>query len=172
MEFDWEPGCRSPVTALVLSRGFTLGATAGGIRLLVLSDRDDRHEEMPLVCGAVLLGLGLTVAPSAGHFCAGEKRHAGITSLLQVSAGAIAALLFMVALGDGCHEGDCFGDPEAGLALLLGISVPILAFYDVIDSPYEARRPNTRNGIAVSLVPTRVHNGRPSSPGPALAGRS
>jgi hypothetical protein len=165
------PGYRSPVTALLLSLGSTFGATAGGIGLLVLSDRYDRHEEMTLTCGAVLLGLGLTIAPSAGHFYAGERRHAWLTSILRASAGGLAVALFMVALGDGCHEGDCLSGPEAGISLLFGISVPILALYDVIDSPYAARRSNTRNGITVSLVPTRDHDGRPSSPGLALTGR-
>jgi len=143
-ELGWRvPEAKSPRRALVLSAAGTLLPVALGAVVLATRPRGDPVSGKPAdetydVVGGALIGLGLGVGPSLGHFYAHEMGW----FLPRILVGGVLGLVAASSdLGDG-----------VALALLGGTAVTIMAARDIATAPAAARRYNERRlGLAVGL---------------------
>lgn len=151
--------------------GLSLGASAASVGVIIAGSAIAEKNEVAGFAVSIL-GTGLFVlAPSAGHFYVGEKRHGLIFSGVRLGTGVVAVL------GGGFALTSIFGEANAlskvgGTMLVLGILGGAgLLVYDVIDAPRAAKRINLalpEKRASVSLLPTLLSS--PQS-GP-LSGRA
>ncbi len=136
---------RSPIIALALSLTGTIGSG-----LLTYAPTAGWLDEPAFYVG---LG-GLMVAPSLGQLYTGEHDRVYFTSSLRIlSAGVGVGGAFLAETNPAGDLGVITPPDEAGKWLMLssGVLIGGLALYDVIDSPFSARRVSPP---AVSLTPT------------------
>jgi hypothetical protein len=158
---------RSPSRALGLSLGFSLASATVGSLLLV------GRAPIP---GLVMLGVGLTVLPSAGHFYAGEVKHGVLTTASRLVCLGIGGLLVLSAYTSRAVEYPRITENEAwtqaGIGFAFVAGTIALSIYDIVDAPRAARRANARYGLTnLSLAPVLSHGGPASSQGLAVRGR-
>ena len=135
---------KSPGLALSLS---LLGTAASYATLIAAADTESD--------GLTLLGLGgIVIAPSLGHFYAGEVGRGVTHSLIRVGAGGLIVVGAVVAFDD-CwgDEGDCGSSGPAIMiaGLVLGGASTL---YSIIDSPAAASRHNQARRRRFALTPT------------------
>lgn len=155
-----------PDQALVQSLGYTLGVCgAGGLLLLVEP-----------VFGATTLGLGLSIAPSMGHFYADAWAHGALTAAGRLVAGGAAVVLLVGAAFPA--RVDSSSDPEewtqervgflAGGLTAAAVAVG-LAVFDIATARESARRANRALEAAAPRLRVTAGAG-PGAGGLALSG--
>lgn len=126
---------KSPGTALILSLGGTVAAFAiGGVA-----------NENALLGTAS--GLGVWLAPSFGHWYAGDGWTTGLTYRMAGGAAMAAGAIWVLSecsLGHDNNGGDDCGEP--GFALIIGGAAAFVGgmVYDIATAPGAARRHNER----------------------------
>jgi len=135
-----QPGDKDPNTALALS----LGGTVGSIALLSLGSNSDS--------GAMTTAgsLGLWLAPSFGHWYAGEGWTKGLSLRVGGSAAAVVGVMWVFTScvtavdSDGGGSDDSCG--SGGWALAVGGTAAFVGgmVYDIATAPGAARRHNAR----------------------------
>ena len=153
------PELKSPAAAVLMSLTTTAALTAGGIALGAAGSEQ---------AGFGLFALGVVVAPSLGHFYAGEWGHGLITSGLRLGLGT--ATLVTAVSSMFAHERDESGANGAA-AVGLGIATVGLMLYDIIDAPLAAKRTNKKRQRAWLLAPTLARHGDALQPGLSMVGR-
>ena len=134
---------KSPGRAQALSIAGTLLPIAAGAVVLATRPRGDPESGEPAdetfdVVGGILIGVGLGVGPSLGHFYAHEIGW-------LVPRVAVGGVLGLVAAGSDLENG-------VGLALLGLTAVTIMAARDIAAAPAAAQRYNARAvGLAFGL---------------------
>ena len=133
-------------------------ATAAGWAMLIggayLSDKDN-----DLGSPLVLVGMvGVACGPSAGHYYAGDYRHARIMAAVRVGGMALFSLAAALAISDmgGCGlRGDCGDDPLPPTLFWTGLGViGVTTVYDWIDAPFAVERVAERSRESrVAAVP-------------------
>ncbi len=148
------PGERSPGTALALSLGGTIGA-------YVLATGSGLAESEGL---AATGALGAFLAPSFGHWYAGDPWTDGLTLRLAGAGGVMVGALLL--LGEcGFEGGDC--DETPGAVLLYGGAAAYVfgTILDIATAPGAAHKHNARlreraaRGWAVAPTFTRDRAG-------------
>ncbi len=147
---------KSPTTATVVSVGATVapilvGAASGDASSAVL-----------------LMGGGLLLGPSAGHWYAGEAGWRG----LAIRSAGFATMALVIddvggcLIGDGGEEGkNC---DRANTAFMVGAGMTIAGvLYDIGTAGSAARRHNTRT---VQIAPTMVSGTRSTGAGLGISG--
>lgn len=138
---------KSPGRALALSATGTLLPVAAGAVVLATRPRGDpvsgaTADETYDVVGGILIGVGLGLGPSLGHFYAHEMGWFVPRVLVGGALGVAAA-------GSDLEDG-------LGLALVGLTAVTIMAARDIATAPAAARRHNARMlGLALGLDPAR-----------------
>lgn len=132
-----------------LASALALGATVGAVGLGALAIHQDSAEL------GVAAGLGLTLAPSAGHWYAGTVWAPGLPWRL---AGAGAMLLGLAIACPDCEGGDeqaiaGLAVGMCGAAVFLGGTVKDLASASRYAREHNARRP----GPAIAVAPSLGH---------------
>jgi len=142
----WTAG-KSPGRALAWSAAGTLVPIAAGAVVLATRPRGDPVSGEPVdetydVVGGILIGVGLGLGPSLGHFYAHEMGW----FLPRVLVGGVLGLAAASSdLGSG-----------VGLALLGITAVTVMAARDIATAPSAAQRYNARRlGLALGLAPAR-----------------
>ncbi len=164
-----DPPTEKPRRSPAVAMGFTLGtlgvATAIGLGL-TCGIENERYGliNVDFLIPFLVLGTG----PSAGHLYAGEYWHAVVTSLGRTTAGT------MVIVGYGHYLNPFVRTPDWAKVMFWtgALSWLGLAFYDIIDAPFAARRFNERaagDAFELNLSPLGLAApaGRPEA-GPAL----
>ena len=134
---------KSPRRALVLSAAGTLLPIAAGVVVLATRPRGDPVSGEPAdetydVVGGTLIGVGLGLGPSLGHFYAHEMGW-------LVPRVLVGGALGLAAAGSDLEDG-------AGLALVGLTAVTIMAARDIVTAPAAAQRYNGRRlGLALGL---------------------
>ena len=134
---------KSPGRALALSAAGTLLPIAAGAVVLATRPRGDPESGEPAdetydVVGGILIGVGLGLGPSLGHFYAHEMGW----FLPRVIVGGV---LGVVAANSDWGSG-------VGLALLGLTAVTVMAARDIATAPAAAQRDNARRlGVALGL---------------------
>jgi hypothetical protein len=128
------PGEKSPSLALTLSLGGTVASY-----VLVVAGGEVQNEGLSSV-GT----LGFYLAPSFGHWYAGNGWTDGMTMRLAGTGAALVGV--MIILGDCGSEGDENCDSSPGAILAIGGAVLIVGggVYDIATAPGEARKYNAR----------------------------
>jgi len=141
-----EEADKSPAIALLLSAGgavVSFGVAGYGAMLETergMERESDRYAAIALA--------GLLVAPSFGHWYAGDALPTG----LLVRAGGGALLLTAYAMATECRtDASCAGDHSARVVALAGGGA-ILAgvLWDIATAPRAARRWNARHDLAIT----------------------
>lgn len=136
-------GAKSPRRALALSTAGTLLPIAAGAIVLATRPRGNPISGEPAdetydVVGGILIGVGLGLGPSLGHFYAHERGW-------FVPRILVGGALGLAAAGSDLEDG-------AGLALLGLTAVTIMAARDIATAPAAAQRYNARRlGLALGL---------------------
>ena len=139
-----QAGYKSPGTAKILAIGSTLvawGVFGVGIAAI------DRAE----TTGTVLALTGVTaamIAPSAGHFYAGERRGPLWRSALRGAAASVAVYGLLSSI-------DFSGSDEGGMSGLFYVGVGVtagLGLYDWLDAGDSAERANQRRARSAKVV--------------------
>jgi hypothetical protein len=134
---------KSPGRALALSAAGTLLPIAAGAVVLATRPRGDpvsggTADETYDVAGGILIGVGLGLGPSLGHFYAHEMGW-------FVPRVLVGGALGLAAAGSDLEDG-------LGLAVVGLTAVTIMAARDVATAPAAARRHNARTlGLALGL---------------------
>ena len=132
---------KSPGRALALSAAGTILPIAAGAVVLATRPRGNGIEpadETYDVVGGILIGLGIGLGPSLGHFYAQEMGW-------FVPRVVVGGALGLAAAASDLESG-------VGLALLGGTAVAIMAARDIATAPAAARRYNARRfGLALGL---------------------
>jgi hypothetical protein len=134
---------KSPRRALALSAAGTLLPIAAGIVVLATRPRGDPVSGEPAdetydVVGGILIGVGLGLGPSLGHFYAHDMGW-------FVPRVLVGGALGLAAAGSDLGNG-------VGLALLGLTAVTVMAARDISTAPAAAQRYNTRRlGLALGL---------------------
>lgn len=142
---------KSPGRAQVLSIAGTLLPIAAGAVVLATRPRGDPESGEPAdetydVIGGILIGVGLGLGPSLGHFYSHEMGW-------FVPRVLVGGVLGLVAAGSDLENG-------AGLALLGLTAVTIMAARDIATAPAAAQRYNARRlGLAFGLARPRGEQG-------------
>jgi hypothetical protein len=135
---------RSETRALVWSLAGTAIPIAAGIAVVAARHRNTRTGEPANeaydVVGGALIGLGLGVGPSLGHFYSGKLGWV----IPRVLVGSAALVV-------GASQDDW--DAGAGVLLVGGAAVTILAVRDIATAPAAARSHNRRDTASVVLLP-------------------
>ncbi len=120
-----------------------LGGTGLSLGSLMMAARTDAGDEGGAL--AIAGTVGLIVAPSLGHFYAGETRrgllHTGVR--LAALGGTLAGVV--VTLNDCGFEGE--DDCSSTGPVIIGVSMAtglVSAIYSIADAPRAARRHNER----------------------------
>jgi hypothetical protein len=138
---------KSPRRALAWSAAGTLVPIAAGALVLATRPRGDPASGEPAdetfdVVGGILIGVGLGLGPSLGHFYAHEMGW----FLPRVLVGG--------ALGLAAASSDL--ESGVGLALLGLTAVTVMAARDIAAAPAAAQRYNARRpGLTLGLVQAR-----------------
>ncbi|MBP9207766.1 MAG: hypothetical protein KBG28_27630 [Kofleriaceae bacterium] len=167
-----EDGPKSPGTALL----YSLGGTAAA---LALSTAGANAPEGSAAGGAMSTvgALGLWLAPSFGHWYAGNGFTKGLG--LRLAGGGVATLGIIGFVGCAFSSGHGDGGSDCtvpGLLMLSGAGMFVGgAAHDIATAPREARRYNARHAAArrytsVQAVPALVSAGGARAPGLGLAG--
>lgn len=166
---DLPPTEKSPRTAVTLAALATVVPLVAGA--VIASKAHGGTQEF----GWVAMGAGIVLGPSTGDVYAGAyERAAGLAVARGIGLAAGSYLL----LASTIRSSDCQGSacetsvPGQFAAWALLLSVPVLAGYEIIDSPASARRANARGGLVdLGLLPTVATTGAAPGRGLALAGR-
>jgi hypothetical protein len=166
----------SPGTAVGLSLGATL-ASYGTFVLGVQLAGSQENASSAIGVGVMAIGLsGAIVAPSLGHFYAGDKKHALVATGLRLAAGGIFAAGSVVFSSNG---NNCFlstDEPKAiceparlsgigGALALVGLGV-----YDIIDAAKAPKRASKAKERSLSLAPAILPAAGGTQVGLSLAG--
>lgn len=162
---------RSPGTARALALGMTLGAVGLG----ALSFASVRSDEA-FLAAFVITGIGLGIAPSAGHFYASERRRGLVTAGLRLGLLTVASIVIIDAWASRAVEYPRMSAGDAQVQLALGLTFVAasvgVAIYDIVDAPRAARRQNARHGLPeIALAPWLASHGAVTSQGVAAQGR-
>ncbi len=152
------PEERSPPVAIALSAGLTLGAT-----ITVVLGFAGEHDDVPAAGLAALL-----VAPSVGHWYAGQRWNDGASLRLGALLVGGAGLAVVV----GCADGRDLPCDLGGDALLTG-AVAYLAgtAYEIVTAPAAARARRRGRPPTTRLVVTSIHGNDRTVPGVAMVTR-
>lgn len=153
------PAPKDPTTATMTSIGATLVPVVVGAAIVKGQD----------VAGSVLIGAGLLLGPSAGHWYAGETGGVG----LAIRGAAVGAMVLVANDAAGCYIGD--GGEEgkncklAQTVFMVGLGVFAGGvIYDWVTAGDSARRANTRT---IAIAPTVISGPRSTGTGLAFAAK-
>lgn len=153
-----ESPTKDPETAQTAS----LGATAVPLALGALAAWKGSE------AGWVLMGAGLMIGPSAGHWYAGTTISTGLG--IRLAGTALAGALLLPA-AECAIIGDESGQSSCGLkqgAFLVGVGAVIVgAVHDLATAGDAARRHNART---IQIAPTVVAGARSTTAGLGLSG--
>jgi hypothetical protein len=137
-------GAKSPGRALALSAAGTLLPIAAGALVLATRPRGDPVSGEPAdetydVIGGILIGVGLGIGPSLGHFYA---HRTGWFAPRMLVGGVLGLTAASSDLGSG-----------VGLALLGLTAVTVMAARDIATAPAAAQRYNGRRiGLGLDVA--------------------
>lgn len=149
---------KSPGTALALS----LGGTIASYTLLALSDDDsDGGDDNTLMGTAGALGIWL--APSLGHWYAGETWTRGLSWRLGGTAAMFTGVIWALTCYGDDGEDDSDDDDCIGAWVLLAGGAGAFVggtVHDISTAPAAARRANERRRaeLQFTVAPTLGHN--------------
>lgn len=153
----------------IISFAASAGATVLGSTLVILSVDSfiDVNVDQGRALG--LLGLAtLTAGPSAGHFYAGDLKHAAIFSGTRLALAGIFFAGFSAAK-NGALEADAVKNVTGGaLMAISGVGIVSFALYDVADSPFSVKR-DKESIFSFRVAPSPIANvGQGITPGMTL----
>jgi cysteine-rich repeat protein len=155
--------------------GLSLGASAASLGVIIAGSAiGSSNENVGFAVG--MLGVGsFVVAPSAGHFYAGDKRHGLIFSGVRLGAGAMATAGFVFALSSIFQEETALSKAGGAMFVLGSLGSAGLLVYEIIDAPRSVKRVATakvEKKASLKLAPMLAPQpDRTVAPGVSLGGR-